>query len=310
MTRTVWLASYPKSGNTWVRILLANLDAGEAAPVDINDLPTDGAIASAREPFDDLLLIESSVLTHDESEALRPRVYDAMASGFRYGDDEPSNTDGIRFAKVHDAYTATRNGEPVLGGSRAAAGAIVIVRDPRDIVPSLAHHLGITMNAAIDRLSDSHATSNGATSMLPQQLRQRLLGWSEHVESWIAQTDIPVHVLRYEDLQRDTPAAFAGALAFAGRRAAPADIARAVECSRFETLRRLEEANGFHEAPRSRSGARFFRRGTTGAWRDELTPAQIARIEDAHAAMMMRVGYDLLDHQRHGAAYPTESARS
>ena len=48
MTRTIWLASYPKSGNTWFRMLVANLSAKDGKPVDINDLPERGGIASAR----------------------------------------------------------------------------------------------------------------------------------------------------------------------------------------------------------------------------------------------------------------------
>ena len=54
MTRTIWLASYPKSGNTWFRMLVANLSAKDGNPVDINQLPERGGIASARGPFDHL----------------------------------------------------------------------------------------------------------------------------------------------------------------------------------------------------------------------------------------------------------------
>ena len=84
-TRTVWLASYPKSGNTWMRMLIANLSAKDA-PADINDLPERGGIASARGPFDYLTLIDSGLLTHDEIDVLRPRVYEELARGV--ADDE------------------------------------------------------------------------------------------------------------------------------------------------------------------------------------------------------------------------------
>ncbi len=75
--RTIWLASYPKSGNTWLRLLLANLSA--TRPADINGLSEQAGIASARGPFDRLLLIDSGLLTHDEIDCLRPRVYEEMA---------------------------------------------------------------------------------------------------------------------------------------------------------------------------------------------------------------------------------------
>ncbi len=143
MTRTIWLASYPKSGNTWLRMLIANLSAKDDTPVDINDLPERGGIASARGPFDYLTLIDSGLLTHDEIDALRPRVYEELASGAQ--DDEYDAVEApppVRFVKVHDAYTLTPTGEPLLAGARGADGAIVIVRDPRDVAPSLASHSG------------------------------------------------------------------------------------------------------------------------------------------------------------------------
>ena len=69
----VWLASFPKSGNTWFRIFLANLAAGESGPSDINDLDERGGIASSRREFDAVTLLESGLLSHDEIDRLRPR---------------------------------------------------------------------------------------------------------------------------------------------------------------------------------------------------------------------------------------------
>lgn len=57
-----WLASYPKSGNTWFRVFLANLRREKSEPVDINQLDTNG-IASARELFDKMIGLEGADLT-------------------------------------------------------------------------------------------------------------------------------------------------------------------------------------------------------------------------------------------------------
>ncbi len=73
MTRTIWLASYPKSGNTWLRMLLANLAAKDGEPADINNPPECKEIASARGPFDYISLIDSGLLTHDEAARLARR---------------------------------------------------------------------------------------------------------------------------------------------------------------------------------------------------------------------------------------------
>ena len=73
MSVIVWLASYPKSGNTWFRMLIANLLAQDETPADINDLPECRDIASAREWFDQATMIEAGLLTHNEVDCLRPR---------------------------------------------------------------------------------------------------------------------------------------------------------------------------------------------------------------------------------------------
>jgi aryl sulfotransferase len=294
VTRTIWLASYPKSGNTWLRMLIANLSAESDAPVDVNDLSERGGIASARGPFDHLLLIDSGLLTHDEIDALRPRVYEELANGAQ--DDEYDDTQPpppVRFVKVHDAYTLTPQGDPLLAGARGASGAIVIVRDPRDVAPSLASHSNFSIDQAITFMNDRAAAFCGQTNRQHNQLRQQLPGWSGHVASWLEQSDIPVHLIRYEDMQADTAAILRRALDFAGWPAGEEDIARAVAFADFAQLRQQEQDKGFREAPRPHTGGVFFRRGEAGGWRAELNAEQAARIEADHAAMMRRLGYDL-----------------
>ena len=293
MTRTIWLASYPKSGNTWFRMLVANLSARDGKPLDINDLPERGGIASARGPFDHLTLIDSGLLTHDEIDCLRPRVYEALARGAQDDEyDNPQNIPPVRFVKVHDAYTLTPKGEPLLAGRRGADGVILIVRDPRDVAPSLANHNGLSIDGAIALMNNPRAVYCAKPGRLDTQLRQKLPSWSGYLESWFDQSDVPLHLVRYEDMKADTVGTFRRALDFAGRPTSDEDIRRAVGYADFAELRRQEEDKGFNETPR-RPGGLFFRRGEVGAWRDELAPEQARLIEAAHAPMMRRLGYEL-----------------
>lgn len=285
MIPTIWLASYPKSGNTWLRMLIANLSSTER-PADINALPERGHIASARETFDNVLLIESGLLSADEADGLRPRVYEALARGAMDEGETPPAT-GVRFVKVHDSYTLTRKGEPLLAGSRGAAAAILIVRDPRDVAPSLAAHNGSSIDEAIAFMADAEAAFAVVKNRQLRQFRQKLPRWSGHVASWLEQKDIPVHLIRFEDLVLDPVTSFRRALTFAGCTAGDDAIRRAVAFSDFRQLHEQEREKGFRE---SRAG-RFFRRGVAGGWRDELSPAQAARIEADHGAMMQRLGY-------------------
>ena len=119
--------------------------------------------------------------------------------------------------------------------------------------------------------------------------------------SWLDQTDIPVHVVRYEALQADPAATFSAALEFAGRPAARADVERSIEFARFEQLQAQELERGFSEWRPRGSSRLFFRRGESQAWRSELTAEQVQRIESVHGPMMARVGYSLtaeIDAQR------------
>jgi hypothetical protein len=285
MSGLVWLASYPKSGNTWFRLLVANLLADDA-PIDINDVPDRGGIASSRGEFEAVTLIESGLLTHEEADSLRPRVYTAVAD--RSDGDEDEVAAGPRLIKVHDAYVATPLGEPLLG---AASAAILIVRDPRDVAPSLANHRRFSIDEAIDFMNKPVAAFAAGRWGQPPQMRQRLLDWSGHAASWLDQTDLPVRVVRYEDLDAAPVETFRAAMQFAGRSVSRSDAERAVEFAGFGRLQEQERERGFAEWRERRDGRRFFRRGESGGWRRELTADQVRRIEAAHGPMMARFGY-------------------
>jgi len=292
--RTIWLASYPKSGNTWFRMLVANLR--QEAPIDINDLPESGGIASARAWFDHTMLFDSGLLTHEECDVLRPLVYaEIKRNQMIEADEEDERTariGGTRFIKSHDAYTYNADGTPLLGGLEGADAAILVVRDPRDVAPSLANHNRSTLDEAIAFMGRDAGFCTHRDRQ-PNQLRQQLPTWGGFNASWLDQTDLPLKLVRYEDMQADVVGTFHEALAFAGLDATREEAEQAARFADFGELKRQETERGFREAPVARAGGNFFRRGISGAWRDELTPEQVARIEQDHAAMMARLGYDL-----------------
>lgn len=272
----VWLASYPKSGNTWFRIFLANLAAGERGPADINDLDERGGIASSRAEFEAATLLDTSLMQHDAIDALRAKVYARIAA----------ETQHQRWIKVHDAYAVAHERSMF---ALAGARVVHIVRDPRDVAVSLSHHNNCSIDAAIAQMNRPDSTYAGGLKGLAPQLRQRLLGWSAHVESWMTQCDIPVMTLRYEDMRADPERRFSAALAFAGRAATATEIARAIAHADFGALQRQEREKGFAE--RTSVNSPFFRSGRAGGWSDVLTPTQVARIEAVHAPMMRCLGY-------------------
>lgn len=272
----VWLASYPGSGNTWMRVFLSNLLADSDRPVDINAL-TVRSHAASRSDFDAYAGVRASELTDDEIDELRPAVYKATAAASR----APS------FMKIHDAFTYTRAEEPLIS-SRATRGVIYILRSPLDVALSWAHNRDVRIERAIAMMNDDECALAAAGDGIMPQLRQRLGTWSSHVCGWV-DAPFPVHVVRYEDLQTSPIETFGGAADFAGLQVTTERLARAIQFSEFPELRRQEDAAGFRA--RSRRSLRFFRRGQSGAWHDELTGDQVRQIIESHGAVMRRFGY-------------------
>ena len=275
MARTVWLASYPKSGNTWLRAVHEAL-LTDAEP-DINHLGHD-YIAAARWAFDVNLGLRSSDMTGEELELLRPWADEALA--------QKAGADVWR--KAHDALLPGSGGKPVVGVTTAQA-ALYVVRDPRDVAVSLAHHVGKTVSWSVEAMCNPDWTLSDSRHSLGTQLPQRLGTWSDHVLSWTRQEWFPVHVLRYEDCVARPVESFRQAFAAAGLKASEEEVALAVERCSWQRLRKQEEESGFRE--RLTEGTYFFRRGQVGAWQEELPAPLAERLVEHHGRLMAELGY-------------------
>jgi aryl sulfotransferase len=271
----IWLASYPKSGNTWMRLLLSNFASDAGKPDDINQISQPSEIVTYRDIFENICLVDSILLTDEECDVLRPAFHDARAA-------EP---DAPQWFKVHDAYACLSDGTPLLG--RQIGMALYLVRDPRDVVVSFAFHMSMEIDRVVTFLNDGiDLTENN-----PLHFRQRCRSWSDHVSSWLDQQNVAVHLVRYEDMLADTAGVFARVLDFLGIARDAEAVARAVRFSSFGELQRQECEHGFKE--RQPKQQVFFRCGEAGDWRRHLNDAQVQAIERAHGPMMKRLGYEL-----------------
>ncbi|MEJ2077811.1 MAG: sulfotransferase domain-containing protein [Acidobacteriota bacterium] len=277
MTGIVWLASYPKSGNTWLRAFLMNfLDPGKR-PVDINQLGA-GGLVNSRERFDLLTGVESSDLGPDEIARLRPEVNRLLCTAFAELED-------VTFSKVHDAFTRS----PEYGPFFPSTGrAVYVIRNPLDVALSFSYFMARSLDRTIRMMANEHMTLGAKWGRMPPQLPQRLRSWSGHVKSWLEESDMPVEVLRFEDMKAAPFETFSRAVRFVGLEPEPHRIRRAVKFSSFQELKRQERSHGFRERGR---GEVFFRRGEVGSWKDELTRDQVRRIVSDHEEVMSRFGY-------------------
>lgn len=276
MSGIYWLASYPKSGNTWFRSFLRNLLENGAQPADINELET-GAIASARGWLDEVLGFDTAELDPDQVERLRPTVY-------RWSLRAPE----VGYHKIHDAYTLTADGEPLVS-REASLGALYFLRNPLDVAPSFANHLQCSVDEAIARMADPAMGFCRSRNRLDHQVRQRLLGWSQHVQSWVQAPGLKVEVIRYEDMLAAPLDTFTRAARFLGLPDDPERVGKAIRFSDFSELARQEAEKGFRERPAG--AAQFFRRGQSGDWRSRLSTSQVERLIADHGEVMRQFGY-------------------
>jgi hypothetical protein len=276
MSGIYWLASYPKSGNTWFRSFLSNFQTNGDSPADINRLST-GSIASNRGWLDELLGFDTAELSADEIDFLRPAVYQ-----WARHDTE------VKYHKIHDAYTCTPDGEPLVSRD-GTLGALYIIRNPLDVAPSAAHHWDLSLDETIGRMERHDMALAQGRKGLPDQVRQKLLTWSEHVLSWVDAPGLPCLTIRYEDMLSQPVETFAQAVQFLQLPQDAQRIENAIRFSSFKILSQQENEKGFKERPSNAS--RFFRQGQSGGWRETLTTAQADRIVTAHGKVMQRFGY-------------------
>lgn len=272
----VWLASYPKSGNTWMRAFLHNFFLNTRRPVNLNRLQ--GQVSQS-----DGMLMWFQMLdqrpceewTVEDVARMRPKVNELIARG----------QTGSVFCKTHNAMV-TAYGFPTIN-LQVTSGAIYIVRNPLDLASSLADYSGITVEKAIDWLeTDDLETESDAAF---NHVKLRLGSWSQHVESWTGRPNPRLHVVRYEDMLAHPAKAFGEVSRFLRLKSSRQRLLRAVRNSSFDVMRRQEESHGFNE--RSAHQERFFRRGKAGGWKDELSESQVKRICGAHGEQMKRFGY-------------------
>ncbi len=266
MGKIVWLASYPKSGNTWLRAFLHNYIARPEAPQSINDLTAFTAVESAAAFFRK----PGETLSTEETQKLRPAVHESLT---KLHDD-------LVFIKTHNANVAVH--EISLCTPAHSAGAIYILRDPRDVALSYAAFTGKPLDEIITFMGNPRA-ANRATE---KQVFELLSSWSNHVISWSSAPK--TLTVRYEDLLANPAAGFGRIIHYLGGEAEPERLERAIAFSNFNTLSEQERAQGYNAGS---DKAPFFRAGRSGQWRETLTLAQRLRIEADHAAMMRKFGY-------------------
>lgn len=268
-----WLASYPKSGNTWLRVFLANYIFNMPEPVSVNDIHKIGVGDATTQIYRKVVGYSFDPFNPANTVKIRAPFFEALVA----------NKADVNLVKTHNQNARAFGVDLII--SRLTKAAIYVIRDPRDMIISYASHHGLTIEDGIVAIN----SVDNATAGDEKNVHQFLGRWSEHVTSWTRTKKFPVLTIRYEDMLIRPEKTFTSVVRRIGMPVEQARLERSIEFSSFNRLRKQEEETGFTE--NSEHQERFFRKGTSGQWRNELTPHQISRIETDHAKIMKRHGY-------------------
>lgn len=268
----VWVASYPKSGSTLVRMLLHAYATGT---LDINNVRSG---TGDKQPY------FWQVVAHRDVSTLTPTEVMCLRAAMLCHLVEANPVRPL-LVKTHHA-NAVVDDFPLIPAHLTRA-VIYCVRDPRDVALSYAAHFGCSVDDAIERMGrDSHQIGED-----DNPIKHYLSSWSHHVKSWTDDTLFPVFLVRYEEAVNRPADIVSKLIERLGQEPDAKRAERAAELCDFTRLQRqeAESGQGFVENPRKDSP--FFRKGIAGQWQTELTVQQIKKIETDHSPMMGKLGY-------------------
>jgi hypothetical protein len=169
---------------------------------------------------------------------------------------------------------------------------IYIVRDPRDVAVS---YYEFQLKRRV--ISEALSLEQFIPIYLESGIEPKIGNWGDHVLSWLAtrQGRSNFLLLRYEDMKARTQEEATKIANFLGFDSSPERIARAVELSSFDRMRKLEseESGQWKETKKTRQDKPFVRKGVVGGWRSTLTESSVAQIESAWGQIMRMLGYEL-----------------
>ena len=274
----IWLASYPKSGNTYLRSFLSTYLFSKDGSYKFD------LLKNIRQYPKSSLFFNLGINIRDKHEVAKSHL---KVQGIL------NKEKGIRFLKTHsglvkmDGYSFT--------DMNNSLGVIYIVRDPRDIVISYAHHINGSVSEALKLIEDNFML-DPAENSVPVYTGS----WSFHYNSWKPfKVSNKYLLIKYEDLIKDKEKIFRNVLIFIKNlsngsfEVSDSKIKKVIQEIEFEKLKKLEEKEGFPEAAKNKSGKKipFFRKGLSGQWKNNLDLEIINSIEKSCGKEMKELGY-------------------
>jgi len=280
-----WIASYPKSGNTWLRALISAYYYSKDGVFNQNILKNIGQFP------------EKKYLTgfnHNQNEV-------GDTAKFWIKAQEKINEDKkLRFFKTHNIFGAVNNSK--FSNKQNSAGCIYIVRDPRNVITSIKNHYELDDNEALKWMINPKKFIYDVERVEQYGYSdfQFISSWSMNNKSWRVQKEIPIKIIRYEDLLKETYNVFKDVIEFINKTLHIKDkinkekLKNSVRSTFFDKLKNDEKNNGFVEAVPSKISKEkipFFNLGPDNDWKKILDKDQQIKLTDMFQGDLIELGY-------------------
>ena len=275
----IWLASYPKSGNTLLRSILSSYFYSNDGVFKFENLAKISQFPMSNH------LLSLGVNVDDEKEVFKNFI---NAQNFLNQDKGK-----IKFFKTHSSLSKMY--ECDFTNLQNTLGAIYIVRDPRNVVTSLAHHYNLSIDQATETMIDKNRYMQKTT----RNLRVFIGSWNFSYNSWKNLKDQNKYLLiKYEDLIAKKKTVLLKVFKFLSSLGMKFDLDmiklnRVIKNTEFEKMKIKEQNEIFSEAVTDKDGKRknFFNLGPKNDWRRLLDKKNIDKIEKNFEKEMIELGY-------------------
>ena len=276
----IWIASYPKSGNTLIRAILTSLIFSEDGIVDFKNLHR---ISNFSNGFFFKKFISS---------------YENILETSKYwikAQEELNKNKKLKFFKTHNAF-CTINGNAFTNEVNTA-GCIYVVRDPRDVVVSASKYYDLSHDKTKNNMFNEKMDL--INNMKGSPFNTFLGSWPNHYNSWTKNCK-NVLLIKYENLIENKENEIRRIISFLNKFVKISfdekKIINCIESSSFQNMKIMDQNGLFPENSKDFKGNKipFFTSGKKGNWRGVLEEKIVSQIEKRFQKEMLELSY--IDH--------------
>ena len=277
----IWIASYPKSGNTYLRSFISSYYYSKKGKFDF-----------------DLLL---NILQFPSVKFAKKKINSEIeaSQSWIYNQQQFFSGDKIHFIKTHSSLNKY-NGNSFTS-KKLSLGAIYIVRDPRNIITSMTHHYSLNYEQAYYKLLDENATLLEKSGDGDYSNFTFLGSWSSHYKSWKNSKDFKTLFIKYEDLEDNKYDTFKKIIQFINnlkknnQSINEKKFLNSINSTNFSNLRNKEDIEGFEESVKSKSGQKikFFNLGFNNRWQKILPKDILFKLNNNLQNDLNDLGYEI-----------------